>query len=98
MYVGTLSVDLLLGDVHSLKQKRSVVRPLVAELQRKYAVSVAEVAEQDLYRRTRVGLATVSGDAARVTDVLDRCERLIAARPEVELLSVRRQFHSEEDE
>lgn len=98
MYVGTLSVDLLLGDVHSLKQKRSVVRPLVAELQRKYAVSVAEVAEQDLYRRTRVGLATVSGDAARVTDVLERCERLIAARPEVELLSVRRQFHSEEDE
>ena len=98
MYVGTLSVDLLLGDVHSLKQKRSVVRPLIAELQRKYAVSVAEVAEQDLYRRTRVGLAAVSGDAARVTDVLDRCERLIAARPEVELLSVRRRFHSEEDE
>jgi uncharacterized protein len=98
VYVGTLSVDLLLGDVHSLKQKRSVVRPLIAELQRKYAVSVAEVAEQDLYRRTRVGLATVSGDAARVTDVLDRCERLIAARPEVELLSVRRRFHSEEDE
>jgi len=98
VYVGTLSVDLLLGDVHSLKQKRSVVRPLIAELQRKYAVSVAEVAEQDLYRRTRVGLAAVSGDAARVTDVLDRCERLIAARPEVELLSVRRRFHSEEDE
>ncbi|NED79596.1 DUF503 family protein, partial [Streptomyces sp. SID11233] len=29
MYVGTLSFDLLLGDVHSLKGKRSVVRPLV---------------------------------------------------------------------
>lgn len=98
MYVGTLSIDLLLGDVHSLKQKRSVVRPIVAELQRKYAVSVAEVAEQDLYRRTGIGLATVSGDAGHVADVLDRCERLVAARPEVELLSVRRRFHGEEDE
>ena len=37
MYVGTLSFDLLLGDVRSLKEKRSVVRPIVAELQRKYA-------------------------------------------------------------
>ncbi|WP_314176930.1 DUF503 domain-containing protein [Streptomyces winkii] len=98
MYVGTLSIDLLLGDVRSLKQKRSVIRPIVAELQRKYAVSVAEVAEQDLYRRTRIGLAAVSGDASHVTDVLDRCERLIAARPEVELLSVRRRFHGEDDD
>ena len=98
MYVGTLSIDLLLGDVHSLKQKRSVVRPIVAELQRKYAVSVAEVAEQDLFRRTRIGLAAVSGDPGHVTDVLDRCERLVAARPEVELLAVRRRFHGEDDE
>lgn len=98
MYVGTLSIELLLGDVRSLKQKRSVVRPIVAELHRKYAVSVAEVSEQDLHRRARIGLAAVSGDAAHVTDVLDRCERLVAARPEVELLSVRRRFHGEEDD
>ena len=98
MYVGTLSIDLLLGDVRSLKQKRSLVRPIVAEVQRKYAVSVAEVGEQDLYRRTRIGLAAVSGDAQHVSDVLDRCERLIVARPEVEVLSVRRRFHGEDDE
>ncbi|MCF6524924.1 DUF503 domain-containing protein [Streptomyces sp. JJ36] len=98
MYVGTLSFDLLLGDVHSLKQKRSVVRPILAELQRKHAVSVAEVGEQDLYRRARIGLAAVSGDMKHVTDVLDRCERMVAGRPEVELLSVRRRYHGDEDE
>ncbi|MEE1941787.1 DUF503 domain-containing protein [Streptomyces sp. TRM 70361] len=97
MYVGTLSFDLLLGDVRSLKEKRSVIRPIIAELQRKYAVSVAEVGEQNLHRRALIGLAAVSGDAAHVTDVLDRCERLVAGRPEVELLSVRRRFHGEED-
>ncbi|MGO4424043.1 DUF503 domain-containing protein, partial [Streptomyces sp. MCAF7] len=89
MYVGTLSFDLLLGDVRSLKEKRSVVRPIVAELHRRYAVSVAEVGDQDLYRRVEIGLAVVSGDASHLTDVLDRCERWVAARPEVELLSVR---------
>jgi uncharacterized protein YlxP (DUF503 family) len=97
MYVGTLSFDLLLGDVRSLKEKRSVVRPIIAELQRKYTVSAAEVGDQNVHRRALIGLATVSGDAGHVSDVLDRCERLVAARPEVELLSVRRRFHGDED-
>ncbi|CAL9406340.1 hypothetical protein SUDANB70_01570 [Streptomyces sp. enrichment culture] len=98
MYVGTLSFDLLLGDVRSLKEKRSVVRPIVAELQRKYAVSAAEVDHLDLHRRALIGLAVVSGDAGHITDVLDRCERLVAGHPEVELLSVRRRFHGEDDD
>ncbi|OIJ89526.1 DUF503 domain-containing protein [Streptomyces colonosanans] len=97
MYVGTLSFDLLLGDVRSLKEKRSVVRPIVAELQRKYAVSAAEVDHMDLYRRACIGLAVVSGDMGHLTDVLDRCERLVAGRPEVELLSVRRRLHGDDD-
>lgn len=98
MYTGTLSFDLLLGDVRSLKQKRSVVRPIVAELQRAHAVAVAEVGDQDLYRRVQIGVAAVAGDTAYLSGVLDRCERLVAARPEVELLSVRRRIHGEDDE
>ncbi|MFC4469993.1 DUF503 domain-containing protein [Streptomyces xiangluensis] len=97
MYVGTLSFDLLLGDVRSLKEKRSVVRPIVADLQRKFAVSAAEVGGQDLYRRAEIGLAVVSGDAGHLTEVLDRCERMVAGRPEVELLSVRRRLHGDDD-
>ncbi|MFT2020285.1 DUF503 domain-containing protein [Streptomyces sp. 796.1] len=97
MYVGTLSFDLLLGDVRSLKEKRSIVRPIVAELYRKYAVSAAEVGNQDLHRRAEIGLAAVSGDAGHLTDVLDQCERLVAGRPEVELLSVRRRYHGGDD-
>ncbi|MER5256877.1 MULTISPECIES: DUF503 domain-containing protein [unclassified Streptomyces] len=97
MYVGTLSFDLLLGDIHSLKEKRSVVRPIVAELIRKYGVSAAETGNQDLHRRAEIGLALVSGETGHLTDVLDRCERMVAARPEVELLSVRRRLHGDED-
>jgi uncharacterized protein YlxP (DUF503 family) len=97
MYVGTLSFDLLLGDVRSLKEKRSVVRPIVAELQRKYVVSAAEVEHLDLYRRAGIGLAVVAGDTGHITDVLDQCERLVAGRPEVELLSVRRRLHGDDD-
>ena len=98
MFTGTLALDLLLGDVHSLKQKRSVVRPIVAELRRRYAVSAAEAGHLDLHRRALVGVAVVAADRAHCVEVLDACERLVAGRPEIELLSSRHQFLSTNDD
>lgn len=98
MFVGSLALDLLLGDVRSLKEKRSVVRPIAAELRRRYAVSAAEAGHLDLHRRALLGVAVVAGDAAHCIEVLDSCERLVAARPEIELLSASHQLRSREDD
>ena len=98
MFVGSVAFDVLLGDVHSLKQKRSLVRPLVAELRRRYDVSAAEAGHLDLHRRALVGVAVVAPDRAHCVDVLDACERLVAYRPEMELLSARRQVLSSTDD
>ncbi|GAA1829950.1 DUF503 domain-containing protein [Pseudonocardia ailaonensis] len=97
MYVGALECDVLLGDVHSLKQKRSVVRPVVAELRRRFDVSAAEAGHLDLHRRALIGVSCVSADAGHVQDVLDSCERLVAARPELELLSARHRMLGPDD-
>ncbi|MEU1683687.1 DUF503 domain-containing protein [Micromonospora sp. NPDC005707] len=97
MYTGTAQFDLLLpGDSRSLKAKRSYVRPIVAAL-RRFEVSAAEVGALDLHGRTQIGVAVVAAEPAHVREVLDACERLVAARPEVELLSVHRRLHGEED-
>jgi uncharacterized protein YlxP (DUF503 family) len=98
VFVGSLALDVLLGDVHSLKEKRSLVRPVVAELRRKFDVSAAEAGHLDLHRRALIGVAVVAPDAAHVRDVLDSCERLVEQRPELEVLSARRQLFTEEDE
>ncbi|EHR60713.1 DUF503 domain-containing protein [Saccharomonospora cyanea] len=97
MFVGTLELDVLLGDVRSLKQKRSAVRPIVAELRRRYEVAVAEAGHLDLHRRSLLGVAVVAADASHVRDVLDACERLVASRPEIELLSAHRRLLGPED-
>jgi uncharacterized protein YlxP (DUF503 family) len=97
VWIGWLEFDLLLGDVHSLKQKRSVVRPIVAELQRRFSVSAAETGSMDLHRRAGIGVAVVAADRAHVVTVLDAAERLVAGRPEIELLSVRRDLRRSED-
>jgi uncharacterized protein YlxP (DUF503 family) len=97
MWIGAIEFDILLGDVHSLKEKRSVVRPLIAELHRRFELSVAEVGWLDLHRRSAIGVAVVARDAARVVAVLDQVERMVAERPEIELLSAHRTLRSSDD-
>ncbi|MEV4532261.1 DUF503 domain-containing protein [Asanoa sp. NPDC049518] len=97
MFTGTAVFDVLLpGDSRSLKAKRSYVRPIVAAL-RRFEVSVAEVGSLDLVGRAEIGVAVVASEHSHVTEVLDSCERLVAGRPEIELLSAKRRLHGEDD-
>ena len=97
MYTGTAVFDLLLpSDSRSLKAKRSYVRPIIAAL-RKFEVAAAEVGLMDVHGRTEIGVAVVAPDAAHIGEVLESVERLVVGRPEVEVLSVRRQLHGEDD-
>lgn len=97
MVVGTVTFDVLLGDVHSLKQKRSVVRPIVAELRRRFEVAAAETGDANLHRRAEIAVALVSSTHAHTVAVLDECERLVVAHPEIEILASRRRVFDDED-
>ena len=98
VYVGALELDVLLGDVASLKQKRSAVRPVVAELRRRFDVAAAEAGHLDLHRRALIGVCAVAADAGHVRTVLGSCEWLVAARPELELLSARHRMLGPDDD
>jgi uncharacterized protein len=94
-----MTLDVLLGDVRSLKQKRSVVRPLIAEVHRRFpGVAVGETGHLDLHRRAEIGIAVVSSTAANARQVLDACERFVAGRPEIELLAARQRLLTPEGE
>lgn len=98
VWIGWIEFDVLLGDVHSLKEKRGVLRPIVADLSRRTEVAAAEVGAHDLHRRATIGVSVVAGGASHVRDVLDRAERLLAEEhPEVTVLSARHGLHSSED-
>lgn len=98
MYVGALELDVLLGDIRSLKEKRSAVRPIIAELRRRFEVAVAEAGHLDKHRRSLIGVAVVAADAGHVREVLNACEHLVAGRPELELLSARRRWLGPNDD
>jgi hypothetical protein len=97
MWIGWIELDLRLGDVHSLKTKRSIVRPIVTELRRRFQVTAAETDHLDLHRRVGIGASIVAADRAHVVEVLDAVEQLVAYHPEVEVLSARRRLATSDD-
>ncbi len=97
MFTGTLAVDLLLGDVHSLKEKRGVVRPIVAELRRTLEVAAAETGHQDLHRRALLGVAVVASERGHCDEVLTKALRLVEDHPEVTVLASRVRYDALED-
>ncbi|MGI6367686.1 MAG: DUF503 domain-containing protein [Anaerolineae bacterium] len=62
MVVGVITVELQVPGSQSLKDKRQVIRALVALLRREFNVAVAEVDHLESWQRAMLGLACVSAD------------------------------------
>lgn len=97
MWVGCIEFDLLLGDVHSLKAKRGLVRPVVSELRRRFLVTVTEHDHLDLHRRAGIGAVCAGAEQQHLAEVLDAVELFVAGLPEYELLSAHRTFFNTTD-
>jgi uncharacterized protein YlxP (DUF503 family) len=72
MFVGVLRLTLHLPDPGSLKSKRHLIRSAIDRVKAKFNVSIAEVAENDLWQRSVVGVTAVGNDHAFVNEVLDK--------------------------
>jgi hypothetical protein len=92
VFAAVAAFDLHLPDCHSLKDKRTAVRPIVEGLQRRYRVAAAEVEHQDKWQRAGIAAAAVAGTESHVCDILDRVERFVWSFPEIEVLAVTRHW------
>lgn len=85
VHVASLKVSLFLPDVHSLKEKRGRIRPVIDGLQNRFSVSVAEVDHQDLWQRCDIGIAVVGSSVSHIESVLEACDRFVWSFPEFEV-------------
>jgi uncharacterized protein YlxP (DUF503 family) len=92
MPVAAVTVELHLPLVHSLKEKRGVLKPIIEGAHRRYRVAAAELAHQDTWQRARLGFAAVASTETHVDEVLDAVERFVWSFPEVDVLSSERDW------
>ena len=93
MTIGLLTADLLIETANSLKDKRQVLKSLLAHLRSEFNISAAEVGDNDIWRRATIAIVTVANDVSFVHQVLSKVEdhiesdlRVELARTEIEIL------------
>ena len=92
MYAASLRVELRARQCRSLKDKRTVIKPIVEGARRRFQVAAAEVAHQNSHQLATLGFSAVGGSAGHVAEVLDHVERFVWSFPEIEVLEAQRSW------
>lgn len=70
MIIGTAKIYLYANWVHSLKEKRMIVKSIIARVKHRYNVSISEVENQDYHKSIVIGIACVSNTSKQANTVI----------------------------
>ena len=76
-----MTVSAFLGNSHSLKEKRMVLKSLKDRVHDRFNVSIAEVDDQDLWQKVSLGVAVVSTETKHALSVLKEVEQFLRLHP-----------------
>lgn len=91
MIIAAVQIKLYAPWVHSLKEKRMVVKSMIAKVQNKFNLSIAEVAENDVHQTIILGAACVASDTAQADSMIDHVLNFIEENSEAEILNIQRE-------
>lgn len=92
MNIATIIFRLHAPWVHSLKEKRMIVKSLIAKLQNKYHVSAAEIDEQDTHQIIVIGVAAIVPNNAFADSLMDDISAFVEQNTEAEVLEEHREM------
>jgi uncharacterized protein YlxP (DUF503 family) len=90
MYVLALEMQIRIVNARSLKDKRQIVKSVLEGARRRFAVSAAEVGQQEARQRGVLGFAVVAPSASHAEEVIDAVDRYVWSRLDLEIVSAER--------
>lgn len=88
MIIGSCSVEILVYESNSLKEKRHVIKSLITRVQSKFNVSIAEVGYNDLWNKSELGYVCVTNDTNHANSMISKVLNYIERDNRVEVLDV----------
>lgn len=88
MFVASVRLELSIPHANSLKEKRQVLNRLMDKVRHRFGVAVAEVGQQDLWQRSVVGIALVSGEERHVRDMAAKVTGFVESHWEGEVCTI----------
>ncbi len=92
MLVAVMTFRLHAPWVHSLKEKRMIVKSITAQLQNRFHVSAAEVDEQDVHQTIVIGIAAIVPHHAMADSLMDEISAFVESSTEAEILDEQREI------
>ena len=92
MKIAAMTFRLRAPWVHSLKEKRMIVKSLIAKLQNRYHVSAAEIDEQDTHQMIVIGVAAIVPHNAMADSLMDDISLFLEENTEAEIIDEEREI------
>ena len=92
MRIAVITFRLHAPWVHSLKEKRMIVKSIVAKLQNKFHVSAAEVDEQDTHQVIVIGVAAIVPHNAAADNLMEKISLFVEENAEAEIIDEEREI------
>ncbi|OQX86645.1 cytoplasmic protein [candidate division KSB1 bacterium 4484_87] len=86
MFIGVGQIELFIPESGSLKSKRFVLKSIKTKVRNKFNASIAEVANNEKWQRTTLGISTVSNDQKMASSVLNKIVNFIENDYRVEVV------------
>ena len=92
MEIATMTFRLHAPWVHSLKEKRMIVKSITAKIQNKFHVSVAEIAGQDIHQIIVIGVAAIVPHNSMADSLMDEISSFVEENTEAEIIDEMREM------
>ena len=89
MIIAAAVITLILPENDSLKGKRRVVKSLIEKVRHKFEAAVAEVGDNDLWQKARIGVALVGNDSQLLSTRLEHIMKFMENQHLAEIIDSR---------
>ncbi|CED94439.1 Protein of unknown function (DUF503) [Romboutsia ilealis] len=93
MRIIVMKVTLRADWAHSLKEKRMVVKSIIAKLQNKFNISVGEIENQDIHNLITIGIASIALDAKVCDSTIEHIIDYIEDITDAEIINIEQEIN-----
>lgn len=92
MRIVLMKVTLRANWVHSLKEKRMIVKSIMAKLKNKFNVSVYEIENQDIHQSIVIGICSIALDSKMADSIIENITDFIESNTDAEIIDIENQI------
>lgn len=89
MIIGTITFKIHISHSHSLKEKRSVVKSIIAKIQNKFKVSVAELDFQEQWQIALIGVALIANETKMIEKQMSQVIEFLDKQIQLEVVEIK---------